>query len=193
MVAMSYASCHADHDRKATFEGLNLAERIAETLSSLGVTVVSGFARGVDSSAHRGALKGRGKTVAVFGCGIDICYPAENKHLYEKVIYIVQGEGVAEFQQHGRVPHSIRWGTGSLFSAPLNSLHRLMNNGKEPAVFVAVTTAPPILVYGLALSTTVAAMAPLPVVTPQLVNSPCVKSLKGVASVMLIVEFRTWE
>jgi oxalate decarboxylase/phosphoglucose isomerase-like protein (cupin superfamily) len=64
------------------------------------------------------------------------------KHLYEKVIYIVQGEGVAEFQQHGRVPHSIRWGTGSLFSAPLNSLHRLMNNGSEPAVFVAVTTAP---------------------------------------------------
>ena len=71
--------------RKATFEGMNLAERIAETLSSLGVTVVSGFARGVDSSAHRGALKGRGKTVAVFGCGIDVCYPAENRRLYEEV------------------------------------------------------------------------------------------------------------
>ncbi|MGD0233357.1 MAG: DNA-processing protein DprA [Syntrophorhabdales bacterium] len=71
--------------RKATYEGLNLAERIAETLSSLGITVVSGFARGVDSSAHRGALKGRGKTVAVFGCGIDICYPAENRHLYGEV------------------------------------------------------------------------------------------------------------
>jgi DNA processing protein len=71
--------------RKATFEGMNLAERIAETLSSLGVTVVSGFARGVDSSAHRGALRGKGKTVAVFGCGIDICYPAQNQHLYEEV------------------------------------------------------------------------------------------------------------
>ncbi len=71
--------------RKATFEGVNLAERIAETLSSLGVTVISGFARGVDSSAHRGALRGKGKTAAVFGCGIDICYPAENRHLYEEV------------------------------------------------------------------------------------------------------------
>lgn len=71
--------------RRATFEGMNLAERIAETLSSLGVTVVSGFARGIDSSAHRGALKARGSTVAVLGCGIDICYPAENKHLYEEV------------------------------------------------------------------------------------------------------------
>jgi DNA processing protein len=76
--------------RRATFEGMNLAERIAETLSSVGVTVVSGFARGVDSSAHRGALKGRGKTVAVFGCGIDICYPVENQRLYEKVA----GEGL---------------------------------------------------------------------------------------------------
>jgi DNA processing protein len=71
--------------RKATFEGMNLAERIAETLSSLGITVVSGFARGIDSAAHRGALKGKGKTVAVLGCGVDICYPAENKHLYERI------------------------------------------------------------------------------------------------------------
>ncbi len=64
------------------------------------------------------------------------------KHVYEKIIYIVHGEGVAEFQQQGRVPHSIRWGAGSLFSAPMNSLHRLINNSKEPAVFLAVTTAP---------------------------------------------------
>jgi DNA processing protein len=71
--------------RKATFEGMNLAERIAETLSSLGITVVSGFARGIDSAAHRGALKGKGKTVAVLGCGVDVCYPAENKQLYERI------------------------------------------------------------------------------------------------------------
>lgn len=71
--------------RKATFEGMHLAERIAETLASLGITVVSGFARGIDSSAHKGALKGRGKTIAVFGCGLDICYPAENNHLYGQI------------------------------------------------------------------------------------------------------------
>lgn len=64
------------------------------------------------------------------------------KHLYEKVVYILQGEGVAEFQQRGRVPHSIGWRAGSLFSAPLNTTHRLINDSKEPAIFVAVTTAP---------------------------------------------------
>jgi DNA processing protein len=68
--------------RKATFEGMALAERIAETLSSAGITVVSGLARGVDAAAHKGALRQCGKTVGVLGCGIDICYPVENSALF---------------------------------------------------------------------------------------------------------------
>lgn len=71
--------------RKASFESINMAEKIAQTLASLGVTVVSGLARGVDAAAHRGALRERGKTVGVLGCGIDICYPSENKTLFEKI------------------------------------------------------------------------------------------------------------
>jgi len=71
--------------RKATFEGMNLAEKIGETLSSVGITIVSGLARGIDSSAHRGAIKEKAGTIAVLGCGIDVCYPAENKRLYEKI------------------------------------------------------------------------------------------------------------
>jgi len=71
--------------RKASFEGMNLAEKIAETLSAAGITIVSGLARGIDSAAHKGALKGEGKTIGVLGCGIDICYPAENKRLFERM------------------------------------------------------------------------------------------------------------
>ena len=67
------------------------------------------------------------------------------RHLYEKVIYILQGEGVAEIQQRDRVPQSICWQTGSLFSPPLNILHRLINYSSEPAIFLAVTTAPMVL------------------------------------------------
>ena len=69
--------------RKATPEGMNLAEKIGETLSSVGITIVSGLARGIDAAAHRGALKEKGKTVAVLGCGIDICYPPENRRLFK--------------------------------------------------------------------------------------------------------------
>lgn len=71
--------------RRASFEGMNLAEKIAQTLSSVGITIVSGLARGVDSAAHKGALKGEGKTIGVLGCGIDICYPPENKKLMERM------------------------------------------------------------------------------------------------------------
>jgi mannose-6-phosphate isomerase-like protein (cupin superfamily) len=64
------------------------------------------------------------------------------RHLYEKIVYILQGEGVAEIQQRDRVPQNLQWRAGSLFSPPLNTLHRLMNYAKEPALFLAVTTAP---------------------------------------------------
>jgi len=67
---------------------------------------------------------------------------APERHLYEKVIYILQGEGVAEFQQRDRVPQNLVWRTGSLFSPPMNTLHRLMNYSDQPALFLAVTTAP---------------------------------------------------
>jgi uncharacterized RmlC-like cupin family protein len=64
------------------------------------------------------------------------------RHLYEKIIYILRGEGVAEIQQRDRVPQNIRWRAGSLFSPPMNTLHRLMNHSTEAALYLAVTTAP---------------------------------------------------
>lgn len=72
--------------RKASFESIHMAEKIAQTLSSAGITIISGLARGVDAAAHRGALKEAGKTVGVLGCGIDICYPTENRSLFKKIM-----------------------------------------------------------------------------------------------------------
>jgi quercetin dioxygenase-like cupin family protein len=67
------------------------------------------------------------------------------RHLFEKIVYILQGNGVFEIQQRDRVPQAISWQTGSIFSPPMNTLHRLMNYGSEPALFLAVTTAPMVL------------------------------------------------
>jgi len=64
------------------------------------------------------------------------------RHLYEKVIYILQGEGAAEFQQRDHVPQNLLWQSGSLFSPPMNTLHRMINHSDQPALFLAVTTAP---------------------------------------------------
>lgn len=71
--------------RNPSAYGITQAHRIAEDLAARGVGIISGMARGVDSAAHEGCLHGGGKTYAVFGCGIDIIYPSENKSLAEKI------------------------------------------------------------------------------------------------------------
>lgn len=65
--------------------GRSIAVSMAEKLAEKDVTVVSGMARGIDTCAHRGALKAEGSTVAVLGCGIDICYPEENAGLKKEI------------------------------------------------------------------------------------------------------------
>jgi DNA processing protein len=71
--------------RAASPYGLEAAGRLGEDLARAGVTVVSGLARGCDAAAHRGALAACGRTVAVLGCGPDVCYPAEHADLLQAV------------------------------------------------------------------------------------------------------------
>lgn len=61
--------------RRATAAGRVLTEELSHDLATVGMTVVSGLARGVDAAAHRGALAAQGRTLAVLGCGIDQTYP----------------------------------------------------------------------------------------------------------------------
>jgi DNA processing protein len=71
--------------RQPTNYGKIQAERITSELASQGITIVSGLARGIDSIAHRSALKLKTRTIAVTGSGLDVIYPAENKKLYEEI------------------------------------------------------------------------------------------------------------
>ncbi len=72
--------------RHATPYGVEAAERLAAELSARGVTIVSGFARGIDTAAHRGALAAGGRTIAVLGSGVDVIYPPENRKLVSRVL-----------------------------------------------------------------------------------------------------------
>jgi DNA processing protein len=72
--------------RMCSTYGKNAAEMLARDLASRGVCVVSGLARGIDTSAHRGAIVGGGKTIAVMGTGLDSIYPKENGKLVNEIL-----------------------------------------------------------------------------------------------------------
>ncbi|MFN7140527.1 MAG: DNA-processing protein DprA [Limisphaerales bacterium] len=71
--------------RMTTPYGMETARKLAYQLAYIGVTVVSGGARGIDTAAHQGALSAKGRTIAVIGNGINIIYPTENKELFDRI------------------------------------------------------------------------------------------------------------
>ena len=71
--------------RAATIGGSEVARDLCRELAAAGVLVISGLARGIDAAAHRGALEGGGRTLAVLGCGVDVCYPKGHEQLLEAV------------------------------------------------------------------------------------------------------------
>jgi DNA processing protein len=71
--------------RQTTHYGIETARKLAYQLAYVGVTVVSGGARGIDTAAHQGALAARGRTVCVLGTGINIVFPPENQELFEHI------------------------------------------------------------------------------------------------------------
>ncbi len=81
--------------RTPTFYGMKTADEISQKLSSYGLTIVSGMARGIDTISHKGALKAKGRTIAVLGSGIDVPYPLENKGLMSTIAS--SGSVISEF------------------------------------------------------------------------------------------------
>ena len=72
--------------RHPTPYGSGMAEMLSRDLAARGMVILSGMARGVDTAAHKGAIAAKGKTVAVWGTGIDVIYPKENKSLAEQIL-----------------------------------------------------------------------------------------------------------
>lgn len=92
--------------RHPSVYGSGMAKLLSRDLAARGLVIFSGMARGIDSHAHEGALEARGQTVAVWGTGVDVIYPKENKKLAEKIL-----------QQGGAILSEFAMGT---FPAPQN-------------------------------------------------------------------------
>lgn len=81
--------------RSPTEYGKTTSQQLSYQLAERGITVVSGFARGIDTCVHRGALEANGRTIAVFGCGLSIIYPETNRALAAEIIK--SGALISEF------------------------------------------------------------------------------------------------
>lgn len=81
--------------RSASAYGIRTTERLAQGLAQRGLTIVSGLAQGIDAAAHEGALRARGRTVAVLGSGLDVIYPRENEKLFQRLVE--KGMVISEF------------------------------------------------------------------------------------------------
>ncbi len=81
--------------RRATVYGRQITEEIVADLVRSKITIVSGLAKGIDSVAHHSALEAGGRSIAVFGCGLDIVYPSENANLARRIIQ--QGALISEY------------------------------------------------------------------------------------------------
>lgn len=130
--------------RKCSEYGRQTALKIGKEACKNNLVVVSGMASGIDSFGHMGALQAGGKTVAVMGCGVDICYPKENRKLYEQIIQ--EGLVVSElppgtepmpytFPQRNRIISGISGATvvveAGINSGALITAERAVSQGRE--------------------------------------------------------------
>ncbi|MBL8115377.1 MAG: DNA-protecting protein DprA [Acidobacteria bacterium] len=105
--------------RAATAVGLETARFLSRGLAEAGVNVVSGFARGIDTAAHEAALDAGGPTVAVFACGVDVCYPRSNAALLRRLL--PHGTAVSEHVP-GTEPQPFHFPVRNRIIAGLSSL-----------------------------------------------------------------------
>lgn len=127
--------------RTPTEYGKKICEHFSNELSSMGVTVVSGFARGIDTAAHKAVLtnkRAEGKTTAVFGCGVDVIYPPENKKLYESIVE--NGVIFSEFEISAK-PDSVNFPRRNRIISGLSLGIVVIESGKEGGALITARSA----------------------------------------------------
>ena len=89
--------------RRCSYYGQSQAVKFSRQLAQIGLCIVSGMARGIDTNAHLGAINGKGRTIAVLGCGLSTVYPQENRELMERIV--THGAVISELPMN-TPPHS---------------------------------------------------------------------------------------
>ncbi len=127
--------------RRPSDYGKRMAELFSSELSSSGINVISGFARGIDTYAHKAVLsnkRNKSVTAAVFGCGVDIIYPPENKKLYEEMLE--SGLMISEYEI-GAKPDSGNFPKRNRIISGLSKGVIIIESGKEGGALITARCA----------------------------------------------------
>src|SRR5260370_5783152 len=141
---MNGPSTSVDGPRRPCLCGAEMAQRRERERDARGLAIVSGMARGIDAIGHQGAIDANGRAIGVLGTGIDVCYPKENKKLYEKVLE--RGAIISEFPLRTHpapenfpvrnrivagMPHGVVVVEGAQYSGSLITARLAMEFGRE--------------------------------------------------------------
>ena len=124
--------------RESTEYGRKVAYNLSQELVDQNCVIVSGMARGIDSEAHRGTVDIKGMTIAVLGCGVDVCYPTENYILKERILE--HGCIISEFPP-GTIPHSNNFPARNRIISGLSDAVVVVEAAKKSGTFITVDQA----------------------------------------------------
>jgi len=124
--------------RKCSEYGLNTARKFSEGLAQNKVVVVSGMARGIDSMSHQEAIAHGGLTIAILGCGLDICYPPENRELRDRIVK--SGCIISEYPP-GVPPHARNFPARNRIISGLSHLLIVVEAAKRSGTLITVDQA----------------------------------------------------
>jgi len=124
--------------RDSTDYGMMITDQFSRQLSEWGFTIISGGARGIDSTAHRAALDCGGKTIAVFGCGQDVIFPAENAKLFARIAE--KGMIISEFPM-GTIPEKFNFPARNRIIAALGRGTLIVEAGEKSGALITAELA----------------------------------------------------
>ena len=122
--------------RKCSYYGKEVCLTFSKRLAEAGIDIISGMAFGVDGFAHRGAIEAGGRTTAVLGCGVDICYPPANRDIYEKLGK--PGFGIISEYYPGEAPISYNFPQRNRIISGLADVLLVVEAGKKSGTFITV-------------------------------------------------------